>query len=203
MFVALPTPAAAEDISKDDTACGAATHAGDEEARTKRAQSSHGLRRSFSACAGQIAAAQADTTAQLHRSTARSTAADSHGDLRLAPIYYYNVGQLVYRNVWDVTPPGKLHYHCTVGQQVYRDVCNMTPPGSRTMRAMPAEATAWLGEATEAAPPPPPAPDPARMPAGAVAADSEPLGRRWERLHSWSTSCRGRHTQCGLVCKLH
>jgi hypothetical protein len=62
----------------------------------------------------------------------------------------------------------------------------------RTMRAMPAEATAWLGDATEpAAPPPPPALG--RMPAGAVAADSAPLPRRPLRLHSWSTSC-GQHT---------
>jgi hypothetical protein len=73
---------------------------------------------------------------------------------------------------------------------------SLTPLTSRTMRAMPAEATAWLGEATEAALPPPPAPEPARMPAGAVAADSEPLGRRWERLHSWSTSCARQEGKC-------
>lgn len=59
----------------------------------------------------------------------------------------------------------------------------------RTMRAMPAEATAWLGEATEAAAPPWD-PDVERIPAGAVAADRPPLARRPLRLHSWSTSCR-------------
>lgn len=61
---------------------------------------------------------------------------------------------------------------------------------ARTTRARPADATAWLGDATEPGwPPPLPPLEAARMPAGAVAVDSAPLLRPL-RLHSWSTSCR-------------